>query len=122
MKQAIVLVLLAGLAAVVLGGCGSSHHPRVVLKGFVTDNVTYNDYGVKVYQSGHARDDHYVVATAAIPLDSEFEVLVYEGTYDVEFLSGWTPEQLSSREVIEGVVVTGPVTDMGTIGLWFPVP
>ena len=103
-------------------GCGSSHDSRTLLKGHTIDNAPDENYEVRIYQSGHVGDDDYLVASAPIPTDGEFELLVPKGICDVDFLREVSPGNWNSMTYRLGVVVTGPVTDMGNIQLWPPIP
>jgi len=108
--------------AVALVGCGGSHDSRVILKGHTIDNNPSMNYEVRVYQTGHVRDEDYLVASAPISTDGRFELLVPEGTYDVDFLYEASPGDWYSITYNAGIVVTGPVKDMGDIPLYPPVP
>jgi len=66
---------------------------------------------INVYPQGHAGDEALLITSIALETDGTFRIAVLaQGTYDLQVLQGDTVVK-----TIEGVVITAPDTDLGTI-------
>jgi hypothetical protein len=69
------------------------------------------DVAINVYSAGHAGDADYLQAGATVGEDGSFEIEVLaQGTYDIQIMQGETV-----IKTVEGISITAPTTDLGTI-------
>ena len=137
MRQAIVLLVMAGFVVVVIVGCGgSSQQPVQVIGSITPGQQPVNDIELLIYPQGKANAGGNPIiqqhVTDLLPAGEsvQFDVSVpSEGTYDIVvqglyavITNGDVPDIEQLEIIWLNVSLSAPSTDIGVLNLNLPVP